>query len=85
MATESGPAQIALQDMIREGGRIAAMLLFWGVLAAVGRYGIGNIGLARPGHFFFEVGNALAVLFVVAGLASVLIYVIARGLQLSRS
>lgn len=85
MATDSGPPRIALRDVIAEGAKIAGILLVWGVLAALGRYGIGNIGLARPGNFFFEVGNALAALFVVAGLASVLIYVIARGIQLSRS
>lgn len=84
MATESGPTEIALQDILGEGVRIAAILTFWGVLAVIGRYGIGNIGVARPGQLFFEIGNALAVLFLVTGIASVLIYVIARGLQLAR-
>ncbi|WP_436348698.1 hypothetical protein [Natronorubrum sp. FCH18a] len=84
MATESGPTPINLQEILREGARIAAILLFWGFLAGIGRFGIGNIGYARPGSLFFELGNAIAFLFIATGLASVLIYVIARGIQLSR-
>lgn len=84
MTTESGPTPIDLHDMLREGVPIAAILLFWGILAAIGRFGIGNIGYARPRSFFFTLGNAIALLFIVTGLASVLIYVIARGLRLSR-
>ena len=83
MATEPDPTPIGIREILREGGRIAAVLLFWGVLAALGRYGVGNIGLALPGHFFFEVGNSLALLCIVTGFASVLIYAIARGIQLS--
>lgn len=84
MATDSGSAPITLQEMLREGGRIAIILLFWGILAALGRYGLGNIGFARPGHIFFEVGNSLAVLFIVTGVLSVIVYSIARSIQLSR-
>lgn len=84
MATESVPEPISLQDILGEGVRIAAILVFWGILAAVGSFGIGNIGYARPGSFFFTLGNAIALLFVVTGFASIFIYVIARGLQLSR-
>jgi hypothetical protein len=73
------------RQMHVEGGRIAALLVFWGVLAAVGRYGIGNIGYARPGRFFFELGTHLGVLFALTGLASVLLYAIARGIQLAEN
>lgn len=83
MATEAGPEPIDLPVMLREGGRITVLLLFWGFLAVLGRFGIGNIGFARPGQLFFEFGNGLALLFMVTGLASVLLYVIARGIQLS--
>lgn len=83
MATEAGSEPIDLFTMLHEGGRIAALLLFWGILAALGRFGIGNIGFARPGQLFFEIGNGLALLFVITGLASVLLYVIARGIHLS--
>lgn len=83
MATEGGSEPIDLFAMLREGGRISVLLLFWGFLAALGRFGIGNVGFARPGQLFFEVGNGLALLFLVTGLASVLLYVVARGIQLS--
>lgn len=83
MATEAGSESLDLSTMLHEGGRIAALLLFWGILAALGRFGIGNIGFARPGQLFFEIGNGLALLFVITGLASVLLYVIARGIHLS--
>lgn len=83
MATNTDPEPIDLHGMLREGGRITALLLFWGLLAALGRFGIGNIGFARPGQLFFELGNGLALLFTVTGFASVLLYVIARGIQLS--
>lgn len=84
MTADADPEPISLEDVILEGGRIAAVLLFWGALAAFARYGIGNVGRARPGHFFYDVGSALALLLVFTGLASVLVYAIARGIQLSR-
>ncbi|WP_265111158.1 hypothetical protein [Halosolutus halophilus] len=84
MSTDSDSAPIGVQEILREGGRIIAILLFWGILGAFARYGVANIGLARPGNFFFEVGYNLAVLFVLTGLTSILIYAIARGIQLSR-
>ncbi|MDZ7701471.1 MAG: hypothetical protein U5J98_05045 [Halobacteriales archaeon] len=83
MAAESGGASVTARDVLEEGGRIIAILVFWGLLAALARYGVGNIGLARPGHLFFELGRNLAIIFVVTGLASVLLFVIARGIQLS--
>lgn len=84
MASELDRVTIGLRDMIREGGRIATILLFWGILAAFGRYGIANIGMARPGQLFFEIGNSLALLFIVTGLTSVIIYAAVRSIQLSR-
>lgn len=83
MGAESASETITPRTMLKEGGRIATILLFWGILAAISRFGIGNIGMARPGRVFFEVGTNLAILFVATGLASVLLYVIARGIQLS--
>lgn len=84
MTAESDPTPIGVQNILQEGGRIALIFLFWGILAALARYGVANIGLARPGNFFFEVGYHLAFLFVLTGLTSILIYAIARGIQLSR-
>lgn len=83
MHPESDSLTVGFNKMLREGGHIAAILLFWGILAAISRYGIGNIGFARPGSFFFELGNYLALLFVAIGLTYILIYSIARGIQLS--
>lgn len=84
MASRSASEPISPQTVLREGLRIGAVFLFWGALAAISRYGVGNIGYARPGQFFFELGTHLALLFVLTGLASVLLYVIARGIQLSK-
>ena len=83
MAARSVSETVSLQTILREGIRIGALFLFWGILAAISRYGIGNLGFARPGKFFFELGTHLALLFVLIGVASVLLYVIARGIQLS--
>lgn len=83
MHPESDSHTAAFQNMLRESGQIAAIILFWGVLAAVSRYGIANIGFARPGQFFFELGTNLALLFVAIGTTYIFIYSIARGIQLS--
>lgn len=64
------------RSLRREVGRIAAILLFWGGLALVGRYGVGS--LAAPGEFLSEFGDSLALLFALAGLINLLIYVAAR-------
>lgn len=81
MTRRSTGESITLREILEEGGRIIAILLFWGVLAALARYGVGNIGFARPGQLFFELGRNLAILFVITGIASVLLFVIARGIQ----
>lgn len=69
--------------MLREGANITGLLIFWGILAAVvGPAGLG--GVFPDGSVLTDIGTRLSQLFVITGLASVLIYVIARGLQLSR-
>lgn len=83
MAFRSGSDTIQFQTIVREGVRIGAVFLFWGILAAISRYGIANIGMARPGKLFFELGTNLSILFTLIGVSSVLLYVIARGIQLS--
>ncbi|MHB9287536.1 hypothetical protein ACKVMT_10930 [Halobacteriales archaeon Cl-PHB] len=60
------------------------ILFYWGILAELTRYGVSNIGIASPGTLFFEAGNDLALLFAITGLVSILIYAIARGVQLAR-
>lgn len=83
MSHRSSVKSVTPRQILEEGTRIIAILLFWGLLAALARYGIGNIGFARPGQLFFEIGRNLAILFVIAGVASVLLFVIARGIQLA--
>lgn len=83
MTRRSTGESVTPREILEEGGRIIAILLFWGLFAALARYGIGNIGFARPGQLFFEIGRNLAILFVITGIASVLLFVIARGIQLA--
>lgn len=84
MATESGPPLISFRGLLKEGGIIATVLLFWGVLALIGFAGVPNIGYYSPGSFFWWIGNMLGGVFVIAGMANILIYTIARGIHLSR-
>ena len=84
VATESGPTKIDFRELLREGGKITAILLFWGALALIGFAGIPNIGFYRPRSVFWWIGNMLGWTFVVTGIASILIYTIARAIQLSR-
>lgn len=83
MTRESPRGSVTPRDILEEGTRIIAILLFWGLLAALARYGLGNFGFARPGQLFFEIGRNLALLFVATGIASVLLFVVARGIQLA--
>lgn len=83
MASGSTPKAVTIRQILEEGIRIIAIILFWGLLAAIARYGIGNVGFSRPGSLFFEIGQHLALLFVSTGMASVLLFVVARGIQLS--
>lgn len=75
---------IGIKEILREGSRVMMILLFWGILAVLARNGVGNIGVAEPGNRFFEAGNDLALLFAITGLVCILIYAIARGIQLAR-
>lgn len=83
MARDSTPVAVSARDVIEEGAALVAILLFWGLLAAFARYGLGNLGFARPGQLFFELGRNLAILFAATGMASVLLFVVARGIQLA--
>ncbi len=84
MAAESGPTVIDFRELLRDGWKIAAILLFWGALALIGFAGVTNIGFYRPGSFFWWIGNMLGWTFVVTGVGNILIYTIARGIHLSR-
>lgn len=83
MSREETPELVTSRDVLAEAGRIIAILVFWGLLAALARYGVGNIGFARPGQLFYELGRHLSILFVVTGVASILLFVVARGIQLA--
>lgn len=80
MAPETDPSPIDLLVTLRDGIQIAAILLFWGVLASAGQ--VASAALELPwtvlGH------DPLVVVAVLAGLANASIYVIARGIQFSR-
>jgi len=84
MATESDPTPIDFRELLREGGKVAATLLFWGALALISLAGVTNIGFYRPRSFFWWIGNMLGLVFVVTGIASILIYTIARSIQFAR-
>lgn len=73
---------IDLPTLIGDGFVIAAILVFWGALSLVG-IGIANVG--DTGSYLVPLGEALSQLFIGVGLASVLLYVVARGIKLSRS
>lgn len=85
MSRDSTPSAVTAVDVLEEGGRIVGLLLFWGLLAALARYGLGNVGFSRPGSLFFELGWSLAALFLAAGAASVLLFAVARGIQLAEA
>lgn len=75
---------MGVRELFTEGLRIVTILLVWGTLALIGFAGIPNIGYHRPGSVLWWLGNLLGSVFVVTGIATVLIYIIARGIQLSR-
>jgi len=83
MSGESTGEPIGTSAILDESGRILAILVFWGLLAVLARYGLGNVGLSRPGQPLFEIGRSLATLFTATGMASVLLFVVARGIQLA--
>ena len=83
MSGESTRKPVGTRDIIEESGRIVAILVFWGLLAVIARYGVGNVGISRPGQPLYEIGRNLATLFTATGMASVLLFVVARGIQLA--
>ncbi len=83
MSRELPQKSVTPREILQEGPSILGILLIWGVLAGLARYGVGNVGFAQPGQFFFIIGRFVAMLFLLAGIASVLLFVIARGMQLS--
>jgi len=83
MSEASTREPVGTRAILEESGRILAILVFWGLLAVLARYGLGNVGLSRPGQPLFEIGRNLATLFTATGMASVLLFVVARGIQLA--
>lgn len=81
MLTGTSPPN-GLRDPLREVGRVAAIVLFWGGLALVGRYGVRT--LAAPGEFLYQFGDSLTLLFALAGVINLLVYLAARLLRRSR-
>lgn len=81
MATGAQPDAITLPSVLREDAVIARVLLAWGVLAGIG-VGLMNVG-GSSGHLI-ALGDAVTRPFVIGGLVNALLYVIARGIALSR-
>lgn len=75
------PDELAFKQVLREGSIIAGIMLFWSAVALVG-IGIRNIG--GPGSLLISLGDALFQLFIVTALGNALLYIIARGIALSR-
>lgn len=82
MEFETVDEPLGFPTVLREGVVVAAILLVWATLSVVGIV-IRNMG--DTGSLLVPVGETLYQLFVVAGLANALCYVLARALQLSRT
>lgn len=79
MATGVDPASEAGGESSRDGRRIGAILLFWGGLALIGRYGLGNVGVA--GDSAASLGTSVALLFALTAVINVGVYAGARALR----
>lgn len=82
-AVETPDTPFSVVEILSEGLMIAGILFFWGFFAALGVL-VSNIGMGRPGSPLFGVGNMLTQLFLLVAVGNALIYVIARGMALSR-
>lgn len=73
------PSAHSVPVYIEDGARIAAILLVWGVFAAVFTYGVGAIG--PPGSVFGTLGPHVGAVFVVTGLFNALVYSLYRAID----
>ena len=78
MATGYDPTVPRTANVLGPGGRIAAILAFWGALALATWVTVGGIEAGGSGTLGF--GESVAVLFVVTGLINVAVYAGARRL-----
>ncbi|MFW5937433.1 MAG: hypothetical protein ACOCSN_00690 [Halanaeroarchaeum sp.] len=74
------PSARSVPAYVEDGARIAAILLVWGVIAAVFLYGVGNVG-TRGQTIVGSVGRHLGVLFAVAEVLNAVLYVVYRGID----
>lgn len=65
--------------MLKEGGMIAAILLFWHAAAVLFSRGLGNIGMRSSTNIFTILGEQLANAAIQIGIASVVLYVLVRA------
>ena len=65
---------------VRDGARIAAILLVWGVIGAFFQYGVGNSGPGGAG-LLGGIGARLGILFTTVGLLNAVLYVVYRGID----
>lgn len=71
---------VVFPAILADGVVIVGILLVWAIPAGIG-VGISNVG--EPGTILVPIGELIRDLFVVVGLANVLVYVIARGIDRS--
>jgi hypothetical protein len=77
------PDPLPVQTYIEDGARIAAILLVWGILAAVATFVLGNVG--GPGSPFPVVGTWLGSILFAVGFLNALLYVVYRGIDYWRA
>ena len=70
----------SIPSYVGDGARIAAILLVWGVIAAVFTYGVGNVG-AQGASIVGVAGRRLGTLFAVTGLLNAVLYVLYRTID----
>lgn len=69
-----------LKSLLDEGVPIVLVLSVWAVLIAISEWVVRDLGSA--GSLFDAAGRALSIMFAVAAVGTVLIYVISRGVAL---
>jgi len=77
------PAALPVRTYIEEGGRIAAILLVWGVLAAVATFVIGNFGYRSS--IIAIVGQWLGTVLGLVGVLNAVLYVVFRAIDYWRA
>jgi hypothetical protein len=73
------PSTHPISEYIADGARIAAILLVWGVIAALFTYGVSEIG--GPGSLFKTLGPQIGALVALAGLLNAVLFLLYRSID----